>query len=218
MRYCFITHTLVLTDGQGRINYEIAARLVRQGHRVTVVSSIIDPEFAAHPNVTWREIVVPDRLPTALLKYQAFSAGARRAIKSDPEGFDLVLSNGCITNYPADVNIAMFVHSNWIKSPYHTNFRRDGIYGSYQRLFTRLHAAGERREFRRAARVVALSGMVRDSLLADVGLDPERVQVIEPGVDIDQFQPIGEGEPNPLRDLIGVGPDAFVILFVGDLI
>jgi glycosyltransferase involved in cell wall biosynthesis len=64
---------------------------------------------------------------------------------------------------------------------------------------------------------VALSGLTRDSLIADVGLPAEKIETIMPGVDIEQFRPAREGEENPLRPLIGVGPDEFVIFFAGDL-
>jgi glycosyltransferase involved in cell wall biosynthesis len=218
MRICIATHTLVTTDGQGRINYEIARYLARQRHELVLISTIIDPVLAALPGVTWREVSISGGAKTALLRYAIFSRKAKKIIASDDRGFDIVQLNGDITSVPSDVNIAMFVHSNWIKSPYHTSVRRGGLRAVYQRLFTQLHGFWERREFRRTRRAVALSEMVRQSLIDDVGLAREMIEVIPPGVDVNEFRPLRPGEFNPLRELIGVDSGAFVIFFAGDLI
>jgi glycosyltransferase involved in cell wall biosynthesis len=216
MRICIVTHTLVTTDGQGRINYEIARHLSRRGHELVLVSTTIDPTLAAMPNVTWHEVPIP-KVPTAFLKYAAFARRAKNILKADTRGFDILQTNGNIVACPSDVNVAMFVHSNWIKSKYFMTFKEGGFYALYQNLFTRIHGYWERREFRRTRRAVALSDLTRNSLLADVHVPADKIEVIMPGVDVEQFRPGLEGEANPLRGLIGVGPDAFVIFFAGDL-
>ncbi len=216
MRICIVTHTLVLTDGQGRINYEIVRHLSARGHEFVLISTTIDPALAALPNVTWHQVPIPN-VPTAFLKYAAFSRKARQILAAQTRGFDILQVNGNIVAFPSDVNVAMFVHSNWIKSKYHSSFRDDGFKSIYHRTFTRIHGFWERREFRRTRRAVALSGITRDSLLADVGVPANKIEVIMPGVDVEQFRPALPGEDNPLRSLLGVGPDAFVIFFAGDL-
>lgn len=219
LRVCIVTHTLVRTDGQGRINYEAARYLASQGHDVQLVSTTIAPDLRDADHVTWHEVPVPDRLPTNLLKYQVFATRSEAILRKlqREAPIDIVQLNGCITNYPADVNVAMFVHSNWIRSRFHSTVRRDGARAAYHQLFTRLNAAWEKRSFRTARRCVALSGIVRQSLIEDVNVHPELIEVIEPGVDADEFRPLRTGEPNKLRELIGVSDDAFVLMFAGDL-
>ena len=217
MRICIVTHCFVLTDGQGRINYEIARYLSRKGHEMVLVSTMIDPMLARLPNITWVEVPIPEKVPTALLRNAIFSRRARRLLAADKRGVDILQVNGDIVSLPSDVNVANFVHSNWIKSSFHATYRRDGFYALYLQLYSRLHAHSERWAFRRSHRAVAPSSMVRDSLISDAGIPAEQIEIISPGVDIDQFRPSIAGEPNLLGELIGVSDREFVIMFAGDL-
>jgi glycosyltransferase involved in cell wall biosynthesis len=214
MRICIVTHTLVTTDGQGRINYEIVRHLSKKGHTFVLVSTLIDPALTQLPGVTWHPVPLP-KLPTALLKYSVFGRRARKVVDAH-RPYDIFQTNGDIVPGDSDVNIAMFVHSNWIKSPYHANWKTGGIKGLYHQLFTRLHARLERKAFGRTRRAVALSAVVKQSLSTDVGLPAGKIDVIMPGVDIEQFRPLAPGESNPLRPMINAGDD-LVVFFVGDM-
>lgn len=57
---------------------------------------------------------------------------------------------------------------------------------------------------RRAARILPFSQWVRNSLIRDYGVDPQRIEVIPPGVDIERWRPGPKQHGGPLR-----------ILFVG---
>jgi glycosyltransferase involved in cell wall biosynthesis len=214
MRICIVTHTLVTTDGQGRINYEIIRHLAQRGHTFVLVSTLIDPALPAMPGVTWRHVPLP-KLPTALLKYMVFARRARKVIDANGP-YDILQTNGDIVAGDSDVNIAMFVHSNWIKSPYHATWKSAGLKGLYYQMYTRLHARWERKAFHRTRRAVALSAVVKQSLITDLGLPADKIDVIMPGVDIEQFRPLNPGEPNPLRPMINAGED-LVVFFVGDM-
>jgi glycosyltransferase involved in cell wall biosynthesis len=54
---------------------------------------------------------------------------------------------------------------------------------------------------RRARAVIAVSGFTRDRLVERVGVAPERVVVVPPGIDHDRFQPNGEGDEQLLAQL-----------------
>ena len=56
MKLALVTHKVVIGDGQGRINYEIAHEALRRGHRVTFVASVVEPELASHNAATWIRI------------------------------------------------------------------------------------------------------------------------------------------------------------------
>ncbi|KAI5916665.1 glycosyltransferase family 4 protein [Thauera sp. 2A1] len=67
---------------------------------------------------------------------------------------------------------------------------------------------------RHADRVIANSDFTRDTLVG-MGVKPERIDLIHPGVDIERFRP---GLPfQDLRDSLGLGSSAKLILSVGRL-
>ncbi len=216
MRICIVTHRLSLDDGQGRVNYEIARYLAGWGHAVTLVATAVDERLAAAAGVQWRRVKVPSRLPTAALRYQAFAHGAAAALRPDRELFDIVQLNGGITFGASDVNVANFVHSGWLRSPFHPWRQSVSLNSVYQRLLTGFNARWERSAFARAEVVVAVSNLVRESLIADARVRPDRISVIPPGVDAAQFRPLLPGEPNKLRSLAGCSDGAFLLFFAGD--
>jgi glycosyltransferase involved in cell wall biosynthesis/GT2 family glycosyltransferase len=57
------------------------------------------------------------------------------------------------------------------------------------RAWLQVRAARQRRDARRADRVLALSAAFRRDLVADYGLDPERVAVVPNCIDLDRFSP-----------------------------
>lgn len=217
MNICIVTHVLRLTDGQGRVNYETARYLARQGHSVTLVSSTIDPVLAAEPNITWLEVSVPDWLALDLFRYQVFALGAYRTLNRRKSEFDIIHLNGAITFIAADVNASHFVHSDWLKSPYHTARVTKGLYALYQRCVTILNACWERKAYKAALCVVAVSDKVRNSLIKQADVTASKIEVIYNGVDTDEFHPRRTGEPNLLRETLGIPDDAFLAFFSGGI-
>jgi len=212
-----VTHTFSRTDGQGRVNLEVARHLAEAGHEVTLISTAVDPPLAALPGVAWRAVPIPSWLRGALFRYQVFALGARRAIRREPSGFDIVHLNGFIAYHPADVNASHFVHADWLKSPHHVSRVARGADAAYQWSVTVLNVGWERRAYRVARRVVAVSEAVRDSLADDVGIDTAKIEVIPNGVDTAEFRPLAPGETNALRAELGLSGGTFVAFFAGDI-
>jgi len=69
---------------------------------------------------------------------------------------------------------------------------------------------GEQQVVAEADRLVASTEQERDELIAHYGADPDRVDVVPPGVDLRTFTP-GRGD----RASLGIPDDARVLLFVG---
>lgn len=67
----------------------------------------------------------------------------------------------------------------------------------------------ERTLYRRARAVVTLSPAFAEVAVRDYGVDPERIHVIPPGVDLDWFS---TGPRSAARERLGVGEDAFVVV------
>ncbi len=65
------------------------------------------------------------------------------------------------------------------------------------------------RLLKRAARLVPWSNWVHRSLIEDYGVDPERIEVVFPGVDLDFWQPVERPESAGAVRLLFVGGDFF---------
>jgi glycosyltransferase involved in cell wall biosynthesis len=160
--------------------------------------------------MTW--IKVPaSKMPSALLKYQVFAWKTARLLSRHSGEFDIVHANGFITWYKPDVSTAHFVHAGWLRSGYFPYRWFGSPYQAYQSLYTRLNAWLERRAFRQARAVVAVSGKIAVELQA-IGVSPIKIEVIANGVDIAEFCP-GPAE----RDRFRLPPDVPLALFAGDI-
>ncbi len=211
MHVGIVTRHLGRNDGQGRVNAEIAAEAIRQGHRVTVFAEGADPPEAGRDAPTPQLLSPPSWLPGRLARDQVFAVRSWRRLGRDRGGCDALLANGFATWGRADVNAVHFVHGSWLRSGVHPwKLSRDAR-SLYARVYTGLNAGLERVAFRRAGRVVAVSRKVRDELL-EAGLPRSRIEVIVNGVDTAEFRP-GPSD----RARFGLPPGATVALFAGDL-
>ena len=223
MKISIVTHKVTKGDGQGRVNYEVARAALRRGHEVVLVASEIAPELDAYPSASWVPIPV-ERWPTELLRHQVFAWRSFRWLRRHSHRLDVVHVNGFITWAASDVNASHFLHSTWQRSPIRvTRLRRD-LYGSYRQwlhtalnygvyqwLYTALNARLERRAYRQARVVVAVSEGTRSELM-NIGIPGERIRVITNGVDLHEFRP----GPVERREL-GLPEGVPLGIFVGDI-
>lgn len=210
MKLCVVTHSLIKGDGQGRVNYEIVAEALRQGHQVTILASQLDQKLAQDRRLDWVYIPVKN-FPTELIRNIAFSWQSAKWLKKNRSQFDLIKINGAITSASAELNAVHFVHSSWLKSPVHTWQQRKDFYGLYQWLYTFLNAFWEKQAFARAKAIVAVSQKVKQELL-DIGVSGDRVEVITNGVNLQEFAP-GTSD----RAGLGLPNNVVLALFAGDI-
>lgn len=210
MKLAIVTHKFCKGDGQGRVNYEVVREALSQGHHLTLIASEVAEEFRAHPAVTCVPISVA-AWPTALLKGQVFAWKSAQWLKVHGREVDIVQVNGFITWAASDVNAVHFVHSAWLRSPVHSARLRCDPYGLYQWVYTALNARLERKAFRAAKSVVAVSEQIRHELL-QIGVPDERIHVIINGVDLKEFCP----GPSQRSDW-GLPDGVPLALFVGDI-
>lgn len=207
MKLAIVTPRIIKGDGQGRVNYEVAWEALHRGHSVTLIATEIAPELQQQERVDWVPVLV-EHLPTQLLQDLAFSWQSGWWLQRHRSQVDVVKVNGCITWVRSDLNAVHFVHHTWLHSPAHTwNYRRD-LYGAYQWFYTALNAVWEKREFRRATTIVAVSERARQELLA-MGIPAQMIQVITNGVDLQEFCP-GAGTRSHFNLPEGVRLAAFV--------
>ncbi|AUT01574.1 glycosyl transferase [Nostoc sp. CENA543] len=189
MKVCIVTHNVIKGDGQGRVNYEVALEAIRRGHHVTLLASQVATELQQHPQVNWVAIPV-EGWPTELLRNFIFAFVSTNWLRQHRHEIDVVKINGAITHGRGDVNAAHFVHSSWLKfsSGKTAPKSRRIFYNFYQWLYTALNAHWEKRAFRQARFVVAVSKKVAQDLQA-IGVLPKNIRVIVNGVDLEEFAP-----------------------------
>jgi glycosyltransferase involved in cell wall biosynthesis len=219
LRIGIVTPSIAINEGQGRVNYEIAAEAVRRGHEVSVFCEHVGPDMAGRGDVWPKQIAAPNWLPTQLLKDQFFALGSLKYVNSGSRrngvvggrGFDAILANGFSTWSSTDVNAVHFVHSSWQESRHHPWRQHRTIRSMYYKLYNNLNAVLERGAFRRSRVIVAVSEKVKRELI-DIGVPAARITTILNGVDADEFRPGFED-----RAPFNLPRDAVIGLFAGDL-
>ncbi len=210
MKLCIVTHKVEIGDGQGRVNYEVAWEAVRRGYQLTILASSVSPDLLQNSLVDWVPIAV-EGLPTELLKNLVFSQKSASWLRQHSDEFDAIKVNGAITSARSDLNAAHFVHSAWLRSPFHVWKQRRDLYGAYQWLYTALNAHWEKVAFKRSKLVIAVSEKIKQEIL-ELGIPAERIGVIANGVDLEEFSPARVD-----RRELGLPEDVPLALFVGDI-
>jgi glycosyltransferase involved in cell wall biosynthesis len=207
MRILLITHNVILGDGQGRVNYEIARYCLAQGHEVTILATRVDPDLIA-TGARW--VSIPSTLRRAgVFHHWQFARMADRHVAQLRTWADIVVGNGYTVTAPHEVNLSHFVHHAWRR--HRIGPRERGPRAWYQSFYSRCNERLERTSYDAAGVVVAVSHRVRGELLS-AGLPERKVRVIHSGVDLDDFHPGIEDRP-----ALGLPADVPLGLFVGDV-
>ncbi|PZV22218.1 MAG: glycosyl transferase [Leptolyngbya sp.] len=213
MVICIVTHKVSKGDGQGRVNYEVACEALRQGYKLTIISSQLDEQLQHDPNIEWIKIKV-DGFPGDLFRNLKFSWSSSKWLKNHHHEVDLIKTNGAITDFGSDVNAVHFVHSAWLIYSRNLSQKLRGWFDFqflYQRLYTQLNSYWEKKAFLQAKRIVAVSHQVQQELL-DIGVPKGKIVVILNGVDLQEFCP---GVVD--RDEWGLPKNKVIALFAGDI-
>lgn len=206
-RYLVITELFQPTKGGTAVWFDEVYR--RLGGSGTHILTADVPEAAEHdrtsPNTIHRlglkryPWIRPESLPVYIEFFvKALSVGLRHPIEQIhagrvlPEGLVAVRA-GRLLRKP----VVIYAHGEEI-----TTWRQPR------------RVKGMREAYRSADLVIANSDFTRD-LLLEMGVRPDRVFIINPGVDTERFRPGLDG--SHLRASLGVGPQARLILSVGRL-
>jgi glycosyltransferase involved in cell wall biosynthesis len=197
-------------DGMGSINYYTVERALARGHRVTLVTEAVHDDLVGRAGVTWIPIRVK-HFPTLFVRSIAFSLIASRWITRHRRDIDVLHVNGSTSSVQADVNSSHFVYAEWLASE-DLKINALGPRTLYRRIYAWVHAILERRAYRSAAVCVAVSESVRAELVR-IGVAPERITVIENGIDLVRFKPLPQN-----RERFGLPADVPLASFAGDLV
>lgn len=200
---------------------ETARRLAEAGVEVEVftraTSSDAPPVVDLAPGVTVRHVtagpfegLLKEDLPAQLC---AVTAGVLRAEAARPEGwFDLVHSH-----YWLSGQVGWLASDRWqvpLVHSMHTMAKvKNRDLASGDTAEPTMRVIGEEQVVAAADRLVANTADEADELIDLYAADPDRVDVVHPGVDLDVFTP-GAGQP-AARARLGIAADAAVLLFVG---
>jgi len=67
----------------------------------------------------------------------------------------------------------------------------------------------------RCEKFLPVSSLTKEKLLQEYRIEPEKIQVIHPGVDIERFQRLDRNRcRKEIREQFGIGPSDIVIIFV----
>jgi glycosyltransferase involved in cell wall biosynthesis len=210
LRIALVSHRFAKNDGQGRVNYEVSLAALKRGANVTLVCVQCAEEILAYPNASVVKLG-SEWLPTQLLRNLAFASASARWLKLHRLEFDVVLANGFVTWEKCDVVSAHFVHSAWIKNEFYPFRGSLKPYALYQLAYTKLNSLWERNAYLGATKVIAVSEIVRQDLVA-LGVPADRITVIYNGVDTEEFAP-----GLPMRSSFALPDGVLLALFVGDI-
>jgi glycosyltransferase involved in cell wall biosynthesis len=153
---------------------------------------------------------------TDLTRLFALASFANKTIATWKTRPEVLHSYGYCTDLPHDLNTSQFVHSAWVRSPFHPGKVNKNLYGLYQSTYTHFNIKKELESYHRAKLVVAASQTVYQELHELVKIPKERLRVINNGADTAEFHPLAEGE---VADRAALKlPEGVVLgLFAGDI-
>jgi glycosyltransferase involved in cell wall biosynthesis len=190
-------------------NLALALYLSEQEREVHLVTHRADEELSSRPNV------FVHRVPKIANSYFLSSplidvAGRRQAAKIFARG-GRVLVNGGNCKW-GDVNWVHYVHA-----AYQRQFVGSQLQGLKNHFNSRLDLSDEKKALRQARIIIANSQRTKQDIINNLGVSPERIQVVYYGIDSQLFQPATREEVDAARTKLGWSTDNPVMAFVGAL-
>ena len=199
---------------------ETAKRIAAAGTAVEIftraTSSDLPPALELAPGVLVRHVTAGpyEGLLKADLPGQlcAVTSGVMRVEATHPEGwFDLIHSH-----YWLSGQVGWLASERWgvpLVHSMHTMAKVKNLeLAAGDNPEPMVRVIGEEQVVAAAARLVANTADEARQLIDLYGADPQAVDVVHPGVDLEQFTP---GEPGVSRRRLGLAEDSVILLFVG---
>jgi len=205
--WLIVAGDFVLHGGMDRANRELA-RFLAADAPVHLVAHRVDPELAAHPNVTVH--IVPRPFGKHLLGQPLLARSGRQwAARLAREGFRVVVNGG---NCPwPDVNWVHCVHAAY-PAP-----KSGGVVRRLKQEFVHSRdRRAERRAIRSARLVLCNSRRTADDVVERLGVRAERVRVVYFGCEAQRLTPITAADRAESRRRLG-WDDRPWVAFVGQL-
>ena len=207
-----LTHTRYsYTGGIEKYIHSLVERLLAAGHEVHYIAARWEPR--EHPRLHFHRAPMI-RFPKSL-RVLSFNHFTNRILEREP--FDLVHGftktdrqdvytdgSGLLHEY---IEATLAHRTGWYRALYRAT--------PHQRAILRMEA----RRFRRGAikMIIPMAEFVKRQILARYPVEPERVEVVYNGVELEHFHPDNRASLGaPMRKRLGIDPDRPVLLFVGN--
>jgi UDP-glucose:(heptosyl)LPS alpha-1,3-glucosyltransferase len=211
MRIALITRRFDPAGGGTERDLMVTARYLRDaGHQLVIYAKEVRAETSS-----WMVRAVSARAPGRALGLWRFANAAPALARDD--GADLVVSFARAIG--ADVlRSGGGAHISYVRAA--QSWRRP-FAARAMRLsaYHRAQMAVERRAFASPMlkRTVAVSNLVRDDLVREFALDPQRVLTIYNGVDLEHFRPLSDDDSRAtVRRRLGISGSGPMVVFAGN--
>ena len=161
-----------------------------------IIARVVD--WADKPASNVEYIVLPDRTPFSRFNNDRFEHKALDHIKPDWPIIGVSRVTGKV-----DVAISGGTHK--------THLRDKGK--KSPGFFDRRVIANEENLYKNANVIIAHSNQVRDEIIREYGIDPEKVKALYPSVDTEAFNLKARKNREAIRKNLGISSDQFVLLF-----
>ena len=189
----------------------VARHLAEREHEVTIVCR--SHGEAPHPAVNFEVLRAP--VIGAAWRMWAFAKGVEQHVAGGR--YDVTLGLGKTWSHDV-VRTGGGSHRTYLElAARHTGAGWERRLGT-RLLKDRLAIAIEQRAFAPGAyqRVIANSDMVKRDMMQRYAVPEERIEIVYNGVDLQRFHPRNAERGAALRTALGLAPDQFVVLFVGN--
>lgn len=213
MRILMASHYLSWSGGIERVVMELSTRMAARGHDVHIAASRIGTDVTAgltpgirlHPVPTWKWT------PATVAQFSLRATGVLRSID-----FDIIHSHGAAL-IKGDVLTAHSCHTHW----YHQSVASAHPVGRLRKMLNPLHKvlmAYESRQYSDGhfTGVIAVSDQVAAEIAEHFSYHGA-ITVIPNGINLQEFSSTNkEVLRRAVRERLALGPDDFVVLFVGN--
>lgn len=199
--------------GVERYAFDLASGLVRRGQEVRVFTQLIPSEEHALPKgLQVTRVVVPEG--SNLARHRRFDVAVRDGL-ADLKAWDIVQGFGQTTLHNV-YRIGGGTHSAYLRAmaPYWPFWKRN-----WEKINpkNRLRIKTERQIYAQSGLYfIANSQRTKGEVCGDYAVEPERIEVIHNGTDLQAFHPqMCAARRASSRQRYGLDDDAFVLAFVG---
>jgi UDP-glucose:(heptosyl)LPS alpha-1,3-glucosyltransferase len=199
--------------GAARQTTLIMKELLQQGHEIHLFARSWELPESWMEQVTIHEINVPNK--PSILRFVAFAYLVKRRLKN--ESFDVVHSfaktvsqdvvsagGGCAREW-----------LRWKKKIFGSALRRAIPFDSFS-IKSHVDVLMEQQGYLKTPVIIAVSKRVKDEILKNYDINPERINVVYYGVDLGRFNPGNVSlYRNEFRASYGISEDEILLLFLG---
>ncbi|KPK02759.1 MAG: hypothetical protein AMK71_01155 [Nitrospira bacterium SG8_35_4] len=213
MKIAIIRKTYTYYGGAEGFSGRFIDLLAAKGHEIHIFAIRWQADVS-HPNIHFHK--VPAISGVSFLRDLTFAVTSSVLLRKQRKYFDIIQTHDK-TLYQDIYRAGDGCHIEWLRQ----RWKRTGLAGKISIICNPYHwliLLLERSILRgnRFRVIIAISNMVKENIIRHYGVDPEKIEILYNGVDLDRFNPENRGKyRRDIRQSCGIKEKDFVILFVG---